>query len=236
MNGVNTKAPVVLVHGWGGSYEAVWVRNGWAVTLADNGLSPVGVDLMGHGTSERSHVPADYADLASHAAGQLPQSTGLVAIGYSLGCKVLLELEARNPGLFSRIVLGGLGANIFAPEALGSEVASCLELGPQPGTPAVIKMLAEYGVRAGNDPLAIAACLRRPPNPVFTPEKLGAVKCPVLLVIGDADALAYPVDALADALPFVQVHVLAGVDHIALPASYEFQRVAMAFLNQSEQA
>ncbi|TWC27947.1 alpha-beta hydrolase superfamily lysophospholipase [Pseudomonas sp. SJZ079] len=236
MSGVNAKKSVVLVHGWGGSYEAVWARNGWATTLAENGFTPTAVDLLGHGTSERSHQPNDYADLASHADVQLPQGLGLVGIGYSLGCKVLLEIEARTPGRFSRIVLGGLGANIFAPEALGDDVARCLELGPQSDTPAVIRMLAEYGVQAGNDPLAIAACLRRPPNPVLTQERLSDVKCPVLLVVGDADSLAYPVDALAHALPSAQVHVLAGIDHISLPASSEFQRVAMAFLNQGKLA
>lgn len=236
LSSVSTQQSVVLVHGWGGSYQAVWVNHGWATSLTASGFSPVGVDLLGHGTSERSHEPTDYGDLASHADAQLPAGLGLVGIGYSLGCKVLLEIAARTPGRFSRLVLGGLGANVFAPEALGDQVATCLESGPQVDTPAVIKMLADYGVGAGNDPLAIAACLRRPANPILTRERLGAVTCPVLLVTGDADSLAYPVDALAQALPAAQVQILSGIDHIALPGSSEFQRLALVFLNQSKPA
>ncbi|NQD93711.1 alpha/beta hydrolase [Pseudomonas sp. CrR25] len=228
----DVKVPVVLLHGWGGSYEAVWKANGWAEALASCGFEPVGIDLPGHGAAMCSHAPADYADLAEDVMAKLPAGSGLLGIGYSLGCKVLLEIEARAPGRFSRLVLGGLGANVFAPEALGGAVATCLERGPQPDTLPVVRLLAEYGVAAGNDPLAIAACLRRPPNPTLSKERLAAVRCPVLLVTGDADSVAYPVDPLAKALPSHQVQVLPGVDHIALPQSLEFQRAAMVFLQQ----
>jgi pimeloyl-ACP methyl ester carboxylesterase len=232
MNSVDVRTPVVLLHGWGGSYEAVWQANGWAERLASCGFEPVGIDLLGHGNAFRSHDPADYSDLAKHVIAQLPTESGLLAIGYSLGCKVLLEIEARMPGRFSRLVLGGLGANVFAPEALGGAVATCLEEGPKSDTPPIVSMLADYGVRAGNDPLAIAACLRRLPNPSLTRERLAAIRCPVLLVSGDADLVAYPVDPLADALSSHQVKILPGVDHIDLPKSADFQRAALAFLQQ----
>jgi pimeloyl-ACP methyl ester carboxylesterase len=137
---------VILLHGWGGSYKAVWESNGWAEKLASYGFEPLGIDLLGHGEALRSHNPADYADLASHVMSQLPAKQGLLGIGYSLGCKILLEIQAREPGRFSRLVLGGLGANVFAPEALGGAVATCLEGGPQANTLPIVKMLADYGV------------------------------------------------------------------------------------------
>jgi hypothetical protein len=51
-------------------------------------------------------------------------------------------------------------------------------------------------------------------------------------VTGDADAVAYPVDPLADALTSHQVKILPGVDHIDLPKSSDFQSAALAFLKQ----
>lgn len=228
------KNTTVLLHGWGGSYESVWKQAGWTDALESAGFEVAGIDLYGHGRAARSHDPADYADLATHVSVSLPDIQGLVGIGYSLGCKVLLEIEARSPGRFEMLILGGLGANVFAPEALGGEVADCLTDGPNTDTLPIVRRLADYGLAAGNDPLAIAACLRRAPNPVLTPQRLSTVCCPVLLVTGSADELAYPVDALAKALPFSQVKILDGVDHIGLPATPEFLRAALAFLGRHE--
>src|SRR5215218_8867716 len=41
--------PVVLVHGWGGSFEATWRAPGWEALLEDAGRRVIGVDLLGHG-------------------------------------------------------------------------------------------------------------------------------------------------------------------------------------------
>lgn len=224
---------VVLIHGWGGSAQSVWNANGWFDLLRNAGFDPVAIDLLGHGSAPRPHDPARYADLASEAIAQLPDDQELFGIGYSLGCKVLLEIEARQPGRFSALVLGGLGGNVFAPEALGAVVAQCLEDGIPEDSPPVAKMLARYGVAAGNDPFAIAACLRREPNPVLTAERLQAVDCPVLLVSGDADTVAYPVDVLADSLSKSTVKILAGVDHLHLPENKVFAEAALRFLTTS---
>ena len=221
---------VVLIHGWGGSYESVWEVNGWAERLRSAGFNPIGIDLPGHGSASRSHDPLDYADLSSDVIKRLPDDKPLLAIGYSLGCKVLLEIEARMPGRFSRLVLGGLGGNVFAPESLGVAVASCLEQGIPSDAPPVVKALAEYGISSGNDALAIAACLRRTPNPELTPDRLSGVRCPVLLVAGDADTVAYPMDRLADALSDSLVATLPGVNHLNLPADGAFIQAAISFL------
>ncbi|WP_367371465.1 alpha/beta fold hydrolase [Pseudomonas lini] len=224
---------VVLIHGWGGSAQSVWNANGWFDLLRNSGFDPVGIDLPGHGDALRSHDPAQYADLASEVMAQLPNDQALLGIGYSLGCKILLEIEARQPGRFTALVLGGLGGNVFAPEALGTVVAQCLEEGIPEDSPPVAKMLARYGVSAGNDPLAIAACLRREPNPVLTPERLQAVECPVLLVSGDADTVAYPVDLLADSITHSSVEILTGIDHLHLPENKDFMAAALRFLAAS---
>ena len=224
---------VVLIHGWGGSTHSVWNSNGWLDLLRNAGFDPVGIDLLGHGDALRSHDPARYADLASEVIAQLPDDQVLLGIGYSLGCKVLLEIEARQPGRFAALVLGGLGGNVYAPEALGAVVAQCLEDGIPDEAPPVAKMLARYGVSAGNDPLAIAACLRREPNPLLTPERLRAVKCPVLLVSGDADTVAFPVDLLADSITQSSVQILPGIDHLHLPENKDFMASALRFLAAS---
>ncbi|GAA3290226.1 hypothetical protein GCM10020295_04090 [Streptomyces cinereospinus] len=160
---------VLLIHGWGGSAASDWHDNGWGGLLAGHGRAALAVDLPGHGRLPQSHDPADYADLAAGVLAELPDGGPLDAVGFSLGAKVLLELAARHPDRFGRLVLGGLGGNAFAPERLGRELADALEAGPRAGTPAAVSDLAAYGIGNGNDRLALAACLRRTANPVLTP-------------------------------------------------------------------
>ena len=84
-----------------------------------------------------------------------------------------------------------------------------------------------------NDPLAIAAVLRRPPNPVFTEDRIRHIGAPVLIVNGDADPVARLGDRLVASLPNVTCVTLPGVDHLGLPAQPAFIRKAVAFLGSA---
>jgi pimeloyl-ACP methyl ester carboxylesterase len=223
-------ADVVLLHGWGGSAASDWDANGWPGSLARQRRTALAVDLPGHGPRPQSHAAEDYADLAAGVLPKLPADGPLDAVGFSLGAKVLLELAVRNPRRFRRLVLGGLGDNAFAPEPVGQELADALVTGVRPDTPAAVRELAAYGVGNGNDPLALAACLRRTANPVLTRSRLARVTCPVLLVVGEHDHVARPVHSLVHALPDARERTLPGVAHLDLPASAGFQRLALDFL------
>lgn len=222
---------VLLLHGWGGNSRSVWAANGWYEALEASGFAPLPIDLPGHGPRGASHDALDYADLAAGVLDELGDTAPMAAIGYSLGSKVLLELATRLPGTFKRLVIGGLGVNAFAPERMGELVAQCLEYGPSDDTPPAVRALAQYGIDAGNDPLAIAAVLRRPPNPVLTQARVSAISCPMLLVCGDVDKVATPVAPLGEALSDCQVAMLEGVDHLSLPAAAGFQAAAVTFLS-----
>ncbi len=51
---------VMLVHGWGGSFESTWQRNGFTALLEDGGKDVIGVDLLGHGDAPKPHEPEAY--------------------------------------------------------------------------------------------------------------------------------------------------------------------------------
>src|SRR5439155_19265427 len=68
-----TMRPVVLVHGFGSSFEHGWREPGWADILADGGREVIGVDLLGHGESSKPLDPAAYRDgLRASVADVLP--------------------------------------------------------------------------------------------------------------------------------------------------------------------
>ena len=65
--------PVVMVHGWGGSFLRTWQEPGWEALLADAGRDVIGVDLLGHGTADKPHDPEAYADLTPADHGRAPR-------------------------------------------------------------------------------------------------------------------------------------------------------------------
>ena len=224
--------PVVLLHGWGGSFASTFQRNGWLTALESSGRSVFPVDLPGH-VAGASHDPAFYADLTAALDASLPAG-GLNLIGYSLGGKLALELASRQPNRFGKIVIGGVGDNLFAPEANGEAVAQALIGGLPEEAPAPVRALVEYSRASGADPGALAAVLRRAPNPVADDGRLGRIEARILIVNGSRDGLAQPDERLRTALNDPTHVLLEGVDHFALPAEAGFKSAALTFLNADE--
>lgn len=219
---------VALVHGWGGSYAATWVADGWDTAMRKAGFEAVGVDIAGHGTGGGSHDPADYADLASDLAGKMPN--GLHgAIGFSLGAKLLLELEARRPGAQGRLVLGGIGDNLFAPENVGPTIVAALRGQTIDHPPQVAGLLA-YAGKSGGDPECLAAVLERPANPVLTEARLARAKAPIFIFNSTADAVAQPDARLRAALPAARHVLIEGPGHVGLTSDPRFRDAAIAFM------
>lgn len=111
---------VALVHGWGGSFAATWQRSGFTALLEDAGLSVVGIDLLGHGTAPKPHDIDAYGDLTTRIADALPDGP-VDAIGFSLGAMTLLRLAIAEPHRFRRLVLAGVGRNIFERDDSGTK-------------------------------------------------------------------------------------------------------------------
>ncbi len=220
--------PVVLVHGWGGSFETTWRRSGFTDLLADAGRPVIGVDLLGHGTAPKPHDPEAYADLTTRIRDALPDAP-VDAVGFSLGAMTLLRLVAADPGRVRRLVVSGVGRNLFEVD---EERAAAILAGVEgTGDPDdnIARLFGQYATQEGNDRVALAAVLRRPGAAPFVPADLAAVTIPVLAVIGDRD-FAGPVDPLIEALPDARAVVLRNVDHFATPESFGFIDATLEFL------
>lgn len=218
--------PVLLLHGFATSAARTWRDNGWIDLLTDAGRRVVAPDLLGHGTADRPHDPAAYADLVDRVAATLPAGP-LDGIGFSFGARVLLTLAAREPDRFGRLVVAGVGANLFREED-SEPLARAIERAEPPDHPqgSYFHALARAD---GNDPVALAAFLRSEAVPRVTTDLLGRVAAPVLVVLGDRD-FASPADPLIDALPNARLVTLPNTDHFATPKSFGFLDAALDFL------
>lgn len=220
--------PVVLVHGWGGSFASTWQASGFTELLRDAGRPVIGVDLLGHGDAPKPHDPAEYADLTRRVLDAMPDEP-VDAIGFSLGAITLLRIAVDHPDRFSHLVLAGIGATLFDDDPRGTErIVAALEGTGDPDDN-VGRMFANYARRPDNDLAALTAVMKRPRGVPFTPELVAQATCPTLVVIGDRD-FAGPGDPLAAALPHASLQVLRNVDHFATPESFGFIDAALEFI------
>ncbi len=218
--------PILLLHGFATSCERTWRDTGWIDLLGDAGRDVIGLDFLGHGDAPKPHDPAVY-DLEGQVVAALPPSGEPVdAIGFSLGARVLLTVAAADPARFGRIVVAGVGENLFRDDGAGEILARAVAGGA--GDNPVGRHFEALASAPGSDRDALLACLRRP-SPPLTPRQLGRVTVPVLVVLGDRD-FAGPPEPLVDALPDARLVTLRGVDHFATPKDFGFIDAALEFL------
>ena len=138
----------------------------------------------------------------------------------------------RRPADSDELVLGGVGANVFAPERGVEAVADALETGEIANAPPPVQMMVRYSEASGSDPLGLAAVLRRPANPIHTADRLQQVRAKVLLVNGANDQGVAPADQLAALIPDCASLILDDTGHIDLPENTAFRQAAVEFLTK----
>jgi pimeloyl-ACP methyl ester carboxylesterase len=221
--------PVVLVHGWGGSFDSTWQRSGFTELLADAGRTVIGVDLLGHGRAPKPHDPAAYADLTERIVDALPDEP-VDAVGFSLGAMTLLRVAVRDSGRFERLVLAGIGKTLFDDDDSGTKKIIAGIEGTGDPDDNIGRLFSQYAHQPDNDLQALLAVLKRPRDAPFTADELSVVTCRTLVVIGDRD-FAGPGEPLAAALPNSTLTTLRNTDHFATPESFGFIDAVLEFLD-----
>jgi pimeloyl-ACP methyl ester carboxylesterase len=221
--------PVALVHGFASSFAHGWEHNGWTDLLADAGRKVLRVDLPGHGESPPTTDPAAFADVQGTLAEVIAAHAPVDAVGFSTGARLLLGLAGEDPGRLRKLVVIGVGDNLFRAEDR-EPLARALESGDEVAEEDIgVRLFVRLARTAGNDPQALAAFLRRPDRPL-TEDDLARVACPVLVVIGDRD-FSGPADRLVGALPDAELVTLRNVDHFAAPRDFNCINRSLGFID-----
>jgi len=216
---------VVLVHGGVSSFEHNFGQFGWVEALTGIGREVVGLDLRGHGRSDRprdagsygtSRLAGDVLALLEHL--QLPR---VALVGYSIGAAIALELLRRAPARFERAVLVAAGDGLIGhpPHSFPEVLPGLVQVFERESYPADLpksqsaywKILESVGAdRAAMRAFASAA------YPPLAPHEAAAIDVPMLVISGERDRVLGRGPRLAAALGRAEYLEIAGANHFAL--------------------
>jgi pimeloyl-ACP methyl ester carboxylesterase len=223
--------PVLLLHGWAGSFRDTWQKPGIDALLGDMGRTVIGLDLLGHGSQDKPHDPQAYSRLPEWLLENIgPEHSVVDAVGFSLGALTLLRAVILQPHRFRRIVLAGIGDGVFekAQPNANQRIVDALE-GRAPEDDTFARMFSQYGHQPGNDLQALTAIMKRPPSEPVLEAELQVLNHAVLVVIGDKD-FTFPAQRLASAFTNGKLAVLKNTDHFATTESFSFIDELLDFL------
>ena len=211
--------PVLLLHGFTGSVESTWAPTGIIELLTDAGREVIAWDLPGHGSAEKHHDPAAYADMEKELVARLPEGS-VDGVGFSMGARTLLCMAAIAPDKFGKLVVSGVGRNLFERDEEQAERIAKGVQGEADDDDVHAQTFARYAAEPDQDGVALAAFMRRKHHPLGENE-FAQITHPVRVVLGTED-FAGPADPLLNALTDATYPELRGCDHFATPKNFGF--------------
>lgn len=227
---------VLLIHGFP-LHRAMWSGQIEGLKKCARLIAP---DLRGFGKSDVPAPPYGMEDFAEDLNGLLAhlRVERVILCGFSMGGYISFAFQRRFPEKVAGMVLIDTRADADSEEARGKrlEMAEAIrqrgvELAAETMVP---KLLAEQSRRHNPDLIARVASMIRDNSadgvanaqlamasrPDSTSD-LGRINCPVLIVVGDQDALT-PVavsEAMAARLPRCDLRIIGGAGHLT-PMEY----------------
>jgi pimeloyl-ACP methyl ester carboxylesterase len=212
-------SPVVLVHGYTGTAEGNWFRNGVAEALAKN-HRVVAIDCRGHGKSDKPRDPAKYGPQMARDVIELIDHLKIDKAhvhGYSMGGLIVTQLLATAPERFITASYGGSGV----PEVDEKYKTEVPEDKPGPD-PQESEAAAKLRAHPERDQAALDAVRQYPWKPgERTTIDLTQLKLPVLAINGEFDRPNAKTHRMRRELADFTAVVLPGKSHLtAIMAGY----------------
>jgi pimeloyl-ACP methyl ester carboxylesterase len=202
---------VVLLHGFGGSADGLYIKPGTFDALVNAGYRVVALDQRGHGNSEKPHDTASYGMQMVEDVRRLLDHLEVEKVhlvGYSMGAKVSNTFRATYPERLLTITLGGYGwpwqgAKISLDESRAR--------------------MQSRTILPGNDVDALAAVSVGTYELTPTEENLRLNMVPAFAIIGDKDEVVSAQDfaTLRDTMANLEVVVIPGTHAGADGAPYK---------------
>jgi len=227
--------PILLIHGFASNARVNWVSTGWTEYLSHAGYRVIIFDNRGHGDSAKLYDENLYGaqDMAEDARRLLDhlQIAEANVMGYSMGARITAFLAINHPERVCSAVIAGLAYNMVRGFGRGDMIAEALEAEDastiSEPEPAAFRKFAE---QTRSDLKALAACMRSRGHKIGF-DDLAKIRCPVLVVAGDADSVAGPIEPLLEVIPNSTGVYLPGKDHMKAVGDRQYKQAVLSFLN-----
>jgi len=215
---------VVLLHGFSGSAQGLYVAPGTFGHLVDGGYRVIALDQRGHGESEKPYDPDSYGEQMIDDIDRLLRHLDVDQVhlvGYSMGSKVANRFREKYPHALRSLVLGGYGWpwQSTRPESLQ----------------AARDALGRRTLLPGNDLDALAAVSLGMADLTSSEPALRENTIPTLAIIGDKDEVVsvQDRDTLADTMANLELIVMPGTHAGPDGAPYKprYGKELLAFIN-----
>lgn len=228
--------PILLIHGFASNIAVNWASTGWIDRLRDAGRRVIALDVRGHGASEKLYDPAAYraplmaedaANLLDHLA--IPQAD---VMGYSMGARITAFLALAEPAKVRCAILGGLGLGLVDGLDGADAIVRALEapsLDVVEGEPG--RAYRKFAEQTRSDLKALAACMRSS-RETLSPAQLAGMKVPLLVCVGEKDAVAGSAEGLARLIPGAEAFVIPNRDHMLATGAPAYKNRVLEFLDR----
>ena len=228
--------PVLCIHGFASSGKVNWIDTGWVETLTGGGYQAIVLDNRGHGQSDKPHDPERYypADMARDAVALLDHlGIGQAAIlGYSMGARISAFMAFEHEERVACAIFGGMGMNLVNGLSDGNEIISGLLAPSLEGlTHPTARQFRIFADHTGSDRQALAACMETSRQPMARAD-VRRINVPVLVAVGEADAMAGAPEPLAELIPRAEAFVIPKRDHMRATGDKAFKAAALEFLGR----
>lgn len=229
--------PVLLIHGFASNHAVNWVFPQWVKTLTGAGRRVIAFDNRGHGRSEKFYDPAAYSlpAMAEDARAILDALDIPAAdvMGYSLGARIAAFFAKAHGQRLSRMILGGIGDNLFTRPGLSQTIAAAMEApSVQCLADPLDRTFRGFAEKTKSDLKALAACARGA-RQVLSESELREIDLPVMIVMGTEDQIGGDPHALARAFKRAFAVDILGRDHNQTVGDKVYKDSVLDFLEQN---
>ncbi len=228
--------PIVLVHGFASNRAINWRAPNWYTTLVQAGRRVIGLDVRGHGESDKPHDATAYDEgELSRDVVRLMDHLGIEradVMGYSMGGFIVLRLLADAPQRLNKAIVAGVGENYYRRTSANSEAIAAGLRAPsarevKDAVSRQFRLFAEHGK---NDLEALALCMLRPRERIASFPDAGV---PVVIVVGATDTIAGDPQVLTQAVTNSRVVVVPNRDHMLTVGDKLYKEAVLAFLDEA---